>query len=189
MSRWLYMQKETPWMELLSDLPQEALEALAGLLTLQAGGITPRRGFEVARGFEGKVAHMPQRATPGSGGYDFWPLEEVTLLPGKSHAFFTGIKAFMPMNEILLINIRSSYGIKHDLELCNEQGWIDADYYSNQDNDGVIIIKVKNAGTGPFTFRKEEPFAQGLFVRYHTTHDDSPRLTSRDGGVGHSSSR
>jgi dUTP pyrophosphatase len=148
-----------------------------------------RRGFEVARGFEGKVLHMPQRATPGSGGYDFWPLEEVVLKPGESHAFYTGIKAYMPENEILLINIRSSYGINHAIELCNEQGWIDSDYYANKDNDGMIVIKVKNSGSQPFTFKKEEPFAQGLFISYHVTDDDCPRLPRRDGGLGHSSAQ
>lgn len=143
------------------------------------------RGFEVARGFEGRVSHMPQRATPGSGGYDFWPLEEVTISPGESYAFITGVKAYMPVDEILIVNIRSSYGIKHNIQLCNEQGWIDSDYYSNEDNDGVIIIKVINNGAAPFTFKKSEPFAQGLFVTYHITDDDNPRFSARQGGIGH----
>ncbi|MCL6559082.1 MAG: hypothetical protein K6U74_09825, partial [Firmicutes bacterium] len=145
-----------------------------------------RRGFEVARGVEGRVGRLPQRATPGSGGYDFWPLEEVTLEPGQSHTFYTGVKAYMPPGEILLINIRSSYGIKYGIQLCNGQGWIDSDYYSNKDNDGVIIIKVKNNGDSHFTFKKDEPFAQGMFISYKIADSDKPRLPGRNGGVGHS---
>lgn len=183
------MRKKSEIVELLSKLPEEALELLAKLAKSQIKKRQRQRGFEIAKGFGEKVVHMPQRATPGSGGYDFWPLEQITLNQGESHAFFTGIKAYMPVNEILLINVRSSYGIKHGIELCNEQGWIDSDYYSNRDNDGVIIIKVKNSGINPFTFKKEEPFAQGLFVSYYLTDDDNPRLASREGGLGHSSGR
>lgn len=173
--------------EILEDLPEEKLARFMDFLRDRNQGRT--RGFEVARGFEGRVEQMPRRATPGSGGYDFWPLEEVVLQPGESHAFHTGIKAYMLQNEILLINIRSSYGIKYGIELCNQQGWIDSDYYSNKDNDGVIIIKVKNTGPEPFTFKRDEPFAQGMFVRYYLADGDSPRLASRDGGLGHSSGR
>lgn len=173
-------------LEEMSSSQLEALVHLAGEELKKRGG---RRGFEKARGFEGKVRQMPQRATPGSGGYDFWPLEAVTLNPGESHSFYTGIKSYMPANEILLVNIRSSYGLKHNIKLCNEQGWIDSDYYSNQDNDGVIVIKVKNAGDGPFTFKTEEPFAQGMFIRYYIADGDAPRLPAREGGLGHSTAR
>ncbi|MCL6638449.1 MAG: hypothetical protein K6T80_02045 [Firmicutes bacterium] len=165
------------------------LEALKHLLEEELNRRGRRRGFEVARGFEGRVGRMPQRATPGSGGYDFWPLEEATLKPGESRAFSTGVKAYMQPDEILLINIRSSYGIKHGIELCNEQGWIDSDYYANPGNDGVIVIKVKNTGNKPFTFRPDEPFAQGLFIKYLTADGDTPRLPGRTGGLGHSSAR
>ena len=173
----------------LEDMSSSQLEALVRMAGEELKIRGARRGFEIARGFEGKVRHLPQRATPGSGGYDFRPLEEVLLKPGESHSFYTGIKACMPADEILLVNIRSSYGLKHNIELCNEQGWIDSDYYSNPDNDGVIVIKVKNAGDEPFTFIKEEPFAQGMFIRYYITDDDIPLLPAREGGLGHTSAR
>lgn len=179
------MSKKKAIIAILSELPEEKLAQLAEHLK-DILDRDRRRGFEAARGFEGKVEQMPRRATPGSGGYDFWPLEEVLLQPGESHAFHTGIKSYMPRDEILLVNIRSSYGIKHGIELCNEQGWIDSDYYSNKENDGEIIIKVKNSGLKPFAFKKEEPFAQGMFVRYYLADDDKPRLADRQGGIGHS---
>lgn len=180
------MEREAEILKRLEGLSPETLEVLIELAKSLLKKKQRVRGFEVAKGFEEKVVHMPQRATPGSGGYDFWPLEEVTLQPGESHIFYTGIKAYMPMDEILLINIRSSYGMKHGIELCNGQGWIDVDYYSNEDNDGVIIIKVKNSGSKPFTFKKDEPFAQGMFVKYYIIDNDKPRLSTRRGGLGHS---
>jgi len=175
--------------KVLEEMPLQLLETIARLVENELKKRGRSRGFEVARGFEGKVLRLPQRATPGSGGYDFWPLEEITLEPGQSYAFCTGVKAYMPRGEVLLINIRSSYGFKYGIELCNGQGWVDSDYYSNKDNDGVIIIKVKNNGDKSFTFKKDEPFAQGMFINYNITDDDSPRLPSREGGIGHTSGR
>lgn len=182
----LMPEGETGISRILRDMDINQLKTLARLAEAELNKRGWRRGFEVAQGFEGKVARMPQRATPGSGGYDFWPLEEVLLNPGESYSFFTGVKAYMPQGEILLVNIRSSYGIKYGIELCNGQGWIDSDYYSNRDNDGVIIIKVKNTGDKDFTFKKEEPFAQGMFISYHLADGDRPRLPAREGGIGHS---
>lgn len=173
----------------LAGLSPEVLQKIIDCATEELAKRGRVRGFEVARGFEGRVPNLPSRATPASGGYDFWPLEEITLAPGQSHTLSTGVKAYMPPNEILLINIRSSYGIKHGIQLCNEQGWIDSDYYSNPENDGVILIKVKNTGYRPFTFRTREPFAQGMFVNYRITDDDCPRLEERRGGIGHSSKK
>lgn len=182
----MYENKEL--VNLINNLSPDTLKKLLVFLEKQIES-TARRGFEPARGYEDIVQHLPRRATPGSGGYDFWPLEELTLNPGESHPFYTGVKAYMSQNEILLVNIRSSYGIKHGIELCNEQGWIDSDYYSNKDNDGVIIIKVKNTGPKPFTFKKDEPFAQGMFIRYYLADNDNPRLAARGGGLGHSTGK
>lgn len=173
--------------EYLASLPPEVLKALVEAADRLLGVRQRVRGFEVAKGFEGRVRRMPQRATPGSGGYDIWPLEEITLAPGECHTFYTGVKAYMQADEILIINIRSSYGIKYGIQLCNEQGWIDSDYYANEKNDGVIMIKVKNTGTRPFTFTKDEPFAQGMFIKYYIADNDKPRFPARRGGVGHTS--
>lgn len=170
----------------MSKLPVKFLELLISIAKKELREKKQIRGFKIARGYENQVKFLPQRATPGSGGYDFWPLEDITLQAGAEYLFDTGVKAYMPEDEILLINIRSSYGINHGIELCNEQGWIDSDYYSNPDNDGVIIIKVKNSGSKSFFFSKEKPFAQGLFISYHITSDDKPRLPARQGGVGSS---
>ena len=52
------------------------------------------------------------------------------------------IKAYMKDDERLEIVVRSSMGGK--FMLANTQGWIDSDYYENEDNDGNIGIFLKN---------------------------------------------
>ena len=56
-----------------------------------------------------KEAFIPQRKTKKSAGYDFFaPWGGVTLNPGQSILFKTGIKCQMNDDEVLYIHIRSS---------------------------------------------------------------------------------
>ena len=65
-----------------------------------------------------KEAFIPQRKTKKSAGYDFFaPWGGVTLNPGQSILFKTGIKCQMNDDEVLYIHIRSSLGIKYNLQL------------------------------------------------------------------------
>ena len=50
----------------------------------------------------------------------------------------------MPDDEVLMLYIRSSIGIKQHVTLANGTGIIDADYFSNPDNDGNIGICLQN---------------------------------------------
>jgi dUTP pyrophosphatase len=133
-----------------------------------------------------KEAFIPQRKTKKSAGYDFFaPWGGVTLNPGQSILFKTGIKCQMNDNEVLYIHIRSSLGIKYNLQLTNGTGIIDADYYNNPDNEGEILIDITNRGNAPYTFRKGDRIAQGIFHRYHTVDtEDVDNLPERVGGVG-----
>ena len=108
-----------------------------------------------------------------------------TLNPGQSILFKTGIKCQMNDDEVLYIHIRSSLGIKYNLQLTNGTGIIDADYYNNPDNEGEILIDITNRGNAPYTFRKGDRIAQGIFHRYHTVDtEDVDNLPERVGGVG-----
>ena len=99
--------------------------------------------------------------------------------------FKTGIKCQMNDDEVLYIHIRSSLGIKYNLQLTNGTGIIDADYYNNPDNEGEILIDITNRGNAPYTFRKGDRIAQGIFHRYHTVDtEDVDNLPERVGGVG-----
>ena len=61
---------------------------------------------------------------------------------------------------------RSSFGIQKGMVLANTVGVIDADYYNNEKNEGVIIIAIRNEGQIPFTIAKGERFAQGVFLPF-----------------------
>ena len=96
------------------------------------------RGFEVVSSFEDKGVILPTRSTVGSAGYDIRVLcdEPVIIAPHTTHIFDTGIKAYMQEDEVLMVYVRSSIGIKRHLCLANNVGIIDSSYYENPTNYG-----------------------------------------------------
>lgn len=127
---------------------------------------------------------LPRRATAGSAGYDFFAPYAVTLAPGETVTIATGIRVLIEQGWVLKLYPRSGLGFKYRLQLNNTVGIIDSDY-SHSDNEGHIFIKLTNdsneqktleipAGTG---------FAQGIFVEYGITVDDSADGV-RNGGFG-----
>nr|DAX47264.1 MAG TPA: deoxyuridine 5'-triphosphate nucleotidohydrolase [Caudoviricetes sp.] len=142
------------------------------------------RKFEVVTGYE-EVAKLPKRSTKHSAGYDFHTTNSlpVLILPQKTVVFDTGIKVSMESDEVLLMHIRSSIGIKRGLILSNCTGVIDADYYNNPDNEGHIRIALTNIGDVAQTIKPQEKVAQGIFMKYITT-DDDVASGDRTGGIG-----
>lgn len=62
-------------------------------------------------------------------------------------------------------------------------GYEDADYYNNDDNEGHIMIPIRNLGDKPFEYNKNERLAQLIIVPYRITAKD--RTTKkRTGGFG-----
>src|SRR5690606_18871314 len=98
------------------------------------------------RGFEkiNELAILPTRSTKGSAGYDFYLIEPLVIAPGEVKCINTFLKAYMQNDEFLSIHIRSSIGIKKGLVLVNQTGIVDSDYYNNKDNEGHIMIYVRN---------------------------------------------
>jgi dUTP pyrophosphatase len=109
------------------------------------------RGFEIVsdsfRKFSNQEIQMPTRGSEHSAGYDFYSNETVDILPGGKYLFWTDIRAYMNVDEVLEIYPRSSIGIKKDLALANTTGIIDMDYYQNPDNDGIIGVCLRNLST------------------------------------------
>ena len=108
---------------------------------------------------------LPQRATSGSAGYDFFSPVDFTLQPGETVKIPTGIRVEMEPNWVLKCYPRSGLGFKFRLQMNNTVGIIDSDYFYS-DNEGHIFAKLTNdtneertvalkAGTG---------FMQGIFV-------------------------
>ena len=141
------------------------------------------RSFEIAKGFENSDVKMPKRATSSSAGYDISALEDVIIPAGKTVLLKTGLKAHMEKDEVLLLFPRSSLAVKRGLRLANSVAVIDADYCSNPDNDGHIMIPVFNFSGKDVEIKKGERVAQGIFINYLVTDDDEAS-GERKGGCG-----
>ena len=143
------------------------------------------RKFEVAKGFEDRGVVLPQRKTAKSAGYDIVALtnEDVYLSPGQSVNLVTGLKACMEDDEVMLLFIRSSLGIKKGITLSNSCAVIDADYYNNPDNDGHFILNVINTSNEVQCIPARSRVAQAVFVKYLTVDDDNA-TGERIGGIG-----
>ena len=116
---------------------------------------------------------LPQRATAGSAGYDFYVPAAVTFPKDASVLVPTGIRARMAEGWVLAIFLDNTVGI------------IDADYYGSS-NEGHIMIKMSctahDAGHSA-TVAAGDGFAQGIFLPFGITEDDAADGV-RDGGFG-----
>lgn len=126
---------------------------------------------------------LPKRGTKYSAGYDFYIPISFTLMPGDRKVIPTGIKVCMEENEFLAIYVRSSLGFKYDVRICNQVIIIDADYYNNEDNEGHILVRIKNEGDKEVSINKGDRFVQGIFTPYLITDDDNA-TGIRKGGIG-----
>lgn len=145
------------------------------------------RVVDIPRGFQivSRAAvdtRLPERKTRNSAGYDFYAPETYVVPAHGNVTIKTGIKAYMLSNEVLLLYIRSSLGIKHGLRLANCTGVIDSDYYNNPENEGEIMAKVINDSDNDFIIGKHDSFMQGIFQQF-LTGGDMP-IHERKGGVG-----
>lgn len=141
------------------------------------------RGFEVIEEYKDKQIVMPERKTAESAGYDISSAETYVLEPKTSYLIPTGLKAYMLSNEFLSLYIRSSMAIKYNLSLTNSVAIIDSDYYNNPDNEGHIMIGIRNNSDEPFVIEKGTRIAQGVFMNYGIIDGDKSSDV-RIGGIG-----
>ena len=104
------------------------------------------------------------------------------IAPMQSVMIWTDVKAYFPADEVLLINVRSSMG-KQPVMLANTQGWIDADYYGNPDNDGNIGLRLFNLGQSEYIIKRGDRIGQGMFVKTLRA-DQGDSAAKRLGGFG-----
>ncbi len=132
---------------------------------------------------------LPERATRGSAGYDFYAPFAFSLPAGASIKIPTGIRSKIEEGWVLKLYPRSGLGFKFRLQMDNTVGIIDSDYYDS-DNEGHIFVKLTNdsregktvdvaAGTG---------LVQGIFLEYGITVDDEAAGV-RNGGFGSTSNQ
>lgn len=137
---------------------------------------------EIQEMYEG--IRLPQRATRGSAGYDFYAPFPFSLPPGATIKIPTGIRVSMDEGWVLKLYPRSGLGFKYRLQMDNTVGIIDSDYF-HSDNEGHIFIKMTNSTNQDKTVElaRGTGFAQGIFLEYGITVDDEAR-GERNGGFG-----
>lgn len=146
-------------------------------------GIAPNRCFALVKDAPAGTK-LPTRKAKGSAGYDFYLPCDVHLEPyGDSPIIQTGVKAYMPEDEVLLLFIRSSIGILKNVTLSNNVGVIDSDYCDNPDNEGNIGLRLHNNSALSVDLKKGERIMQGVFVKYGVVIDDNV-TDERKGGIG-----
>ena len=140
------------------------------------------------RGFEklSEEGIIPTRATKNSAGYDFYVPVNTLIKAGEKVGIPSYICAYMQEDEYLSIHIRSSMAIKKGLELVNQTGIVDSDYYHNPENMGHIIIWVKNTTSEDILLKQGDRIAQGIFHKYLKADDDDAKEV-RLGGFGSTS--
>lgn len=143
----------------------------------------PKRGFEpvIESKRKNKYYHMPTRGTKNSAGYDFYSPNEYIVKPNEIVKIWTDIKAYMQLDEFLMLNVRSSMGGK--FMLANTIGIIDSDYYGNSENDGNICFMLKNISDQTQLIKQGERIGQGIFIKYLKIDNDNT-ISERKGGIG-----
>ena len=147
---------------------------------------TKTRGFEVVINEKRKTVGdvtLPTRGSSKAMAYDFYANDTYTVEPNSIAKVWTDVKAYMGDNECLILNVISSLGGK--FMLANTAGWIDSDYYSNENNDGNIGVFLKNISNETLTINKGERVAQGAFFNFLVA-DNGNTDAIRNGGFGSS---
>lgn len=131
-------------------------------------------------------AVLPRRKTKNSAAYDLYIPDgrEIIIHPGETVKVESGIAAQMNDDEFLAVYVRSSIGIKRNLQLPNGTGIIDSDYYGNKDNGGNIIIALHNFGKETVILEPKQSVVQCIFQKYLTVDDEEEITAERTGGIG-----
>jgi len=150
---------------------------------------TKIRGFEVVsdsfRKHKDVEIKLPIRATKISAGYDFSSPISITIQPKSKEVIWTDVKSYMQEGEVLILDVRSSIGIKKGLMLANTIGIVDMDYFSNINNDGNIGICLYNMTDKPVCIEQFERIAQGILIPFLVS-DNGNTDEERVGGIGSS---
>ncbi|EMR14513.1 MULTISPECIES: dUTP diphosphatase [Candidatus Phytoplasma] len=140
--------------------------------------------FEVVSYYKKNNIQLPKRQTQYSAGYDLAAAIEINIPPQQIAIIPTGLKLFLPSNQVLLIYARSSLFIKKKLMLTNNVGVIDSDYYNNIENEGHILIPLYNFSNQIITIHKNERIAQGILQNFLLTKNDNNENQIRKNGFG-----
>lgn len=106
----------------------------------------------------GEGLPLPEKATPGSAGFDLRAAEAATIPPGEWRVVPTGLAMAIPDGWEGQVRPRSGLAAKHGVTVLNAPGTIDADYR------GEVKVPLVNHGREPFIITRGERIAQLLFA-------------------------
>lgn len=125
---------------------------------------------------------LPERSTAGSAGYDFYAPTRIILNPSEEYLIQTGIRCKMNEGWVLMLFPRSGLGFKYGMQLLNTVGIIDSDFY-HAENEGHIMVKIKNPSDKVLVLNAGDKFCQGVFLPFGITDFDNA-TAKRTGGFG-----
>ncbi|BDR58892.1 dUTP diphosphatase [Xylocopilactobacillus apicola] len=145
------------------------------------------RGFKIVSKYQGQEINLPERQSSGSAGYDFEAAEDLIIKAHQARPELipTGIKAYMPDNEFLMLVNRSGNPKKKGLVMPNGVGIVDSDYFDNPGNEGEIFFQVINIRDDDILVKKGERIGQGIFMPFLMAEGDEA-IGQRIGGFGSS---
>ena len=125
---------------------------------------------------------LPNRATPGSAGYDLASAEDGTLAPMERRLFRTGLAIAVPEGYECQLRPRSGLALNHGISLPNTPATIDSDYR------GELKVMLVNLGTEPFEVSRGMRIAQMVIARVERAEfrpvDELPASGRGEGGFG-----
>lgn len=127
---------------------------------------------------------LPNRATKGSAGYDFFAPVGFILEAGQTIKIPTGIRILLDDDKFLAIYPRSGLGFKYKLQIWNTTPIIDSDY-SGSDNEGHIWVKLYNDSPEGkrLDIHQGDAICQGIIQQFFKTENDDADGV-RNGGFG-----
>ena len=123
---------------------------------------------------------LPERATPGSAGYDVRSAEpDLVLSPGERRAVATGLVLELPAGLECQVRPRSGLALRHGIALPNSPGTIDSDYR------GELRVILANLGAEPVRIARGDRIAQLVFARFEAPEVvETAELSGSERGEG-----
>ena len=138
-------------------------------------------------------AILPERATKGSAGYDFFAAADIDIPAHNIVLVPTGVKCWLDEGYALFLMVRSSMPRKMGLMLANAPGLVDADYAHEgpgtaplYTDEGHILFQLWNYTDNDVIIHVGDRIGQGVIERYYLTDDDVAEGV-RNGGFGSTS--
>ncbi|MBF0409387.1 MAG: dUTP diphosphatase [Candidatus Riflebacteria bacterium] len=106
---------------------------------------------------------VPQKATPGSSGYDLKSRVDCEIAPGEIKLVPAGIRLQIPAGLEAQVRPRSGLAAKHGITVLNSPGTIDSDYR------GEVCVILINHSKSSFKIEKGMRIAQMVFAQVADT--------------------